>query len=226
MFVTYVKRARGAGSRMETAKELRKLVAFNTLVVTELLTDIRAAFGEITEEKVEVPTVAEPEKGEEKADDDEWQELQTLRKTRPKSDLDTSGKKVQTEITLKDDLELRERMDLYRLYLLFCISGESSGMPMGTQIVVKKDTNEFLRLGQLGSLLGLTSKEVADVHKGFAEQAFRQQAEIILADGQLSKGRVQQLNELQKQLGLPSDAAQKVISNIVNKNAWCYRDCS
>ena len=74
MFVTYVKRARGAGSRMETAKELRKLVAFNTLVVTELLTDIRAAFGEITEEKVEVPKVAEPEKGEEKDDDDEWQE--------------------------------------------------------------------------------------------------------------------------------------------------------
>lgn len=216
VFLTYIKRARGAGSRVESAKELRKMVIFNVLVVTELLTDIKGAFGETTAEKTDdAPKVEEPERKEED-EDDEWQELQTLRKTRPKSDLDLPGRKPQSDITLRDDLELRERTDLYRIYLLFCISGESSGMPMGTQIVVKKDTNEFLRLGQLGNILGLTSKEVADVHKGLAEQAFRQQAQVILADGQLSKARVQQLNELQKQLGLPSESSQKVISNIVN----------
>lgn len=215
VFVTFVKRVRGAGSRVESAKELRKLVVFNVLVVSELVSDIKAAFGEISAAKP-AEVGKEDEKREADEEGEEWQELQTLRKTKPKSDLDVSGKKPQSEITLKDDLDLRERMDLYRIYLLFCISGESSGMPMGTQIVVKKDTNEFLRLGQLGNLLGLSSKEVADVHKGLAEQAFRQQAQVILADGQLSKARVQQLNELQKQLGLPSDAAQKVISSIVN----------
>ncbi|MCO5608125.1 hypothetical protein L7F22_062331 [Adiantum nelumboides] len=215
IFVTFIKRARGAGSRVESAKELRKLVIFNVLVVTELIADIKSAFGEAAVEQTEdAQKVEDQQPAEEK--DTEWQELQTLRKTRPKSDLDISGKKPQFDITVKDDLELRERLDLYRIYLLFCISGESSGMPMGTQIVVKKDNNEFLRLGQLGNLLGLTSKEVADVHKGLAEQAFRQQAQVILADGQLSKARVQQLSELQKQLGLPSDSAQKVISNIVN----------
>lgn len=215
IFVTFVKRARGAGSRVESAKELRKLVIFNVLVVSELLSDIKSAFGETLVEKTDDIEKVE-EKPEADKEGEEWQELQTLRKTKPKSDLDISGKKPQTEITLKDDLELRERTDLYRIYLLFCISGESSGMPMGTQIVVKKDTNEFLRLGQLGNILGLSSKEVADVHKGLAEQAFRQQAQVILADGQLSKARVQQLSELQKQLGLPSDSAQKVISSIVN----------
>ncbi|KAH7443067.1 hypothetical protein KP509_02G017700 [Ceratopteris richardii] len=213
VFIAFVKRARGAGSRVESARELRKLVTFNVLVVTELISDIKSSFGKTMEEKAEDAVKTEEEEIEE--EEDEWQELQTLRKTKPKSD-DISGKKPQFDITLKDDLDLRERLDLYRIYLLFCISGESSGMPMGTQIVVKKDTNEFLRLGQLGNLLGLTSKEVADVHKGLAEQAFRQQAQVILADGQLSKVRVEQLNELQKQLGLPSESAQKVISNIVN----------
>ncbi|MCO5586529.1 hypothetical protein L7F22_040469 [Adiantum nelumboides] len=215
IFVTLIKRARGAGSRVESAKELRKLVIFNVLVVTELISDIKSAFGEAAVEQTEDAQKVEDQQPAE-VEDTEWQELQTLRKTRPKSDVDISGKKPQFDITVKDDLELRERLDLYRIYLLFCISGESSGMPMGTQIVVKKDNNEFLRLGQLGNLLGLTSKEVADVHKGLAEQAFRQQAQVILADGQLSKARVQQLSELQKQLGLPSDSAQKVISNIVN----------
>jgi len=43
------------------------------------------------------------------------------------------------------------------------------------------------------------------VHKNLAEQAFRQQAEVILADGQLTKARVEQLNNLQNQVGLPEE---------------------
>ena len=62
--------------------------------------------------------------------------------------------------------------------------------------------------------MGLTPKEVVDVHRNLAEQAFRQQAQVILADGQLSKARIEQLNELQKQVGLPSESAQKVIKSI------------
>ncbi|KAL6545291.1 hypothetical protein OROGR_009165 [Orobanche gracilis] len=33
---------------------------------------------------------------------------------------------------------------------------------------------------------GLTGKEIMDVHRGLAEQAFRQQAVVLLADGQLT----------------------------------------
>lgn len=220
VFITYIKRSRSAGSRVESARELKKMVIFNNLVVTELLADIKGEPSlETSSEEGEKPKVedSEKEKVEEEVEEEEdWEELQTLRKTRPKSDLELTGRKPQSEITLKDDLELRERTDLYRIYLLYCLSGETTGMPMGTQIVVKKDTNEFLRLGQLGNLLGLTSKEVAEVHKGLAEQAFRQQAQVILADGQLSKARVEQLNELQKQLGLPSESAQKVVRSITN----------
>ncbi|KAI3410812.1 uncharacterized protein J3R85_018414, partial [Psidium guajava] len=62
--------------------------------------------------------------------------------------------------------------------------------------------------------LGLTPKEIVEVHRGLAEQAFRQQAEVILADGQLTKARIEQLNEVQKQVGLPPEYAQKVIKGI------------
>ena len=50
--------------------------------------------------------------------------------------------------------------------------------------------------------------------RSLAEQAFRQQAEVILADGQLTKGRVEKLDELQKQVGLPPQYAQKIIKSV------------
>eukprot|EP00249_Psilotum_nudum_P019718 c27384_g1_i1 orf=318-3365(-) len=211
VFMTYVKRSRSAGSRVESARELKKMVIFNSLVVTKLLANIKG------EPCVETSAEAkEPSEQDTEEEEEEWEMLQTLRKTKPKSDLDIPGRKPQTEITLKDVLELRDRTDLYRTYLLYCLSGETTGMPMGTQIVVQRDNSEFLRLGQLGDLLGLNAMEVAAVHKSLAEQAFRQQAQVILADGKLSKTRVEQLNGLQKQLGLPSESAQKVIRSITD----------
>ncbi|GAB4860218.1 hypothetical protein Ancab_011697 [Ancistrocladus abbreviatus] len=52
-------------------------------------------------------------------------------------------------------------------------------------------------------------KEIVEVHRSLAEQAFRQQAEVILADGQLTKAMIEQLNEAQKQVGRPPEYAQK-----------------
>ncbi|XP_050368674.1 protein TIC110, chloroplastic [Argentina anserina] len=213
IFINYVKRARSAGNRTETAKELKKLIAFNTLVVTELVADIK---GESSDTLTDEPTKVEEEKVEEKVpEDDEWESIQTLRKIRPDKELAAKlGKPGQTEITLKDDLEERERKDLYKTYLLFCITGEVKKIPFGAQITTKKDDSEYLLLNQLGTILGLSSTEVVEVHRSLAEQAFRQQAEVILADGQLTKARLEQLEELQKQVGLPPQYVQKIIKSI------------
>lgn len=209
VFLIYIQRARSAGSRNETAKELKKMIAFNTLVVTRLISDIK---GEPTTSSED----SEPVKEEENKNVDEaWERLQSLRKTRPNKELEaTVGKQGQTEITLKDDLPDRDRTDLYRTYLLFCLSGEVTTMAFGAQITTKKDNSEFLLLNQLGGILGLTAKEIVEIHKSLAEQAFTKQAEVILADGQLTKARIEQLNEVQKQVGLPAELAQKVIKNI------------
>ncbi|KAM1055623.1 hypothetical protein ACFX13_029831 [Malus domestica] len=209
IFINYVKRARSVGSRTESAKELKKMIAFNTLVVTELVADIK---GESSDSATEEP-IKEPET--EVLEDEEWESIQTLRKIRPDKELAAKlGKPGQTEITLKDDLEERERTDLYKTYLLFCITGEVKKIPFGAQITTKKDDSEYVLLNQLGAILGLSTTEIVEVHRSLAEQAFRQQAEVILADGQLTKARVEQLNELQKQVGLPPQYVEKIIKNI------------
>ncbi|KAG5224990.1 chloroplast inner envelope family protein [Salix suchowensis] len=198
-FLNFVRQARMAENRTEGAKALRKLIAFNSLVVTELVADIK---GESSDTPPEEPSK-------------EWESLETLKKIRPSEEIAARmGKPGQTEINLRDDLSERERADLYKTYLLYCLTGEVTRIPFGAQITTKKDDSEYLLLNQLGGILGLTVKEIVEVHRSLAEQAFRQQAEVILADGQLTKARIEQLNELQKQVGLPPEYAQKVIKNI------------
>ncbi|XP_057549314.1 protein TIC110, chloroplastic [Amaranthus tricolor] len=212
IFMNFIKQARAAGSRTESAKILKKMIAFNTLVVTELVADIKG-------ESTDAPTDEEPAKEQEKQieDEEEWESLQTLRKSRPTKELEAKiGKPGQTEITVKDDLSDRERADLYKTYLMYCITGEVTKIPFGAQITTKKDNTEYLYLNQLGDILGLSRKEIVEVHRSLAEQAFRQQAEVILADGQLTKARMEQLDEVQKQVGLPAEYAQKVRENIIN----------
>ncbi|XP_027334604.1 protein TIC110, chloroplastic-like [Abrus precatorius] len=208
IFINYIKRARAAGSRTESAKELKKLIAFNTLVVTQLVKDIKGeSDDESTEDLGKVDVI--------QTDDEDWDSLQTLKKIRPDKELLAKmGKPGQTEITLKDDLPERDRIDLYKIYLLFCLTGEVKRIPFGAEITTKRDDSEYILLNQLGGILGLSGKEIVEVHRGLAEQAFRQQAEVILADGQLTKARVEQLNNLQKQVGLPQEYAQKIIKNI------------
>ncbi|KAJ6349147.1 hypothetical protein OIU77_006684 [Salix suchowensis] len=214
IFLNFVKQARMAENRTEGAKALRKLIAFNSLVVTELVADIK---GESSDTPPEEPSKVEDKKIEEEDEwgDEEWESLETLKKIRPSEEIAAKmGKPGQTEINLKDDLSERERADLYKTYLLYCLTGEVTRIPFGAQITTKKDDSEYLLLNQLGGILGLTVKEIVEVHRSLAEQAFRQQAEVILADGQLTKARIEQLNDLQKQVGLPPEYAQKVIKNI------------
>ncbi|KAK3024369.1 hypothetical protein RJ639_043273 [Escallonia herrerae] len=208
IFISYIQRSRAAGSRTESARELKKMIAFNNLVVTELVADIKGESSDTTSEE----PVKEKEIEVEVEEDDEWESLQSLRKARPSTA--KSGKPSQTEITLKDDLPERDRTDLYKTYLLYCLTGEVTRIPFGAQITTKKDDSEYVLLNQLGGILGLTDKEIVEVHRSLAEQAFRQQAEVILADGQLTKTRIEQLNEVQKQVGLPSQYAQKIIKSI------------
>eukprot|EP00271_Cylindrocystis_brebissonii_P002637 TRINITY_DN13403_c0_g1_i1.p1 TRINITY_DN13403_c0_g1~~TRINITY_DN13403_c0_g1_i1.p1 ORF type:complete len:1135 (-),score=312.95 TRINITY_DN13403_c0_g1_i1:1036-4398(-) len=241
VFLTFAKRARSAVSRTEAGRELKKMVMFSNLAVSQLLDDIRqgsvaAAVGETAallaaaaqeggqQTEATSPTAegngaaaSEKEKEEEEQEaedeiDEELQMLQTLRKTRGA----VREGRPQKEINLRNDLELRERADLYERFLAYAIQGETTGMPMGTTITVQKDDSDYVRLSQLGDILGLSPGEVAMVHQDLAEKAFKQQAQTLLADGQLSATRMKQLKEMQTQLGLPDAPAQKVIQTITS----------
>ncbi|XP_045827336.1 protein TIC110, chloroplastic-like [Trifolium pratense] len=208
VFIVYIKRARSAKNNNASAKELKKLIAFNTLVVTALLQDIKGESADVSTEEPVKEDITEIEEGE-------WGSLQTLRKIRPDKELiEKMGKPGQTEITLKDVLPEKDRTDLYKTFLTYCLTGDVVNIPFGAQITKKKDDTEYLYLNQLGGILGLTGKEIMDVHRGLAEKAFRQQAEVLLADGQLTKARVEQLGKMQKEIGLSQEYAQKIIKNI------------
>nr|AAP54402.2 chloroplast inner envelope protein, putative, expressed [Oryza sativa Japonica Group] len=214
LFLNYIQRAKAAGNRIETAKELKKMISFNTVVVSELLADIK---GEpTTAEPQTSDATSEPEVSESEGDDEyEWEQLETLRKTRPDKELrEKLAKSSQKEITLKDDIPLRDRAELYETYLVFCVTGETTNVSFGTAISTKKDNSEYLMLKQLGDILGLTRKEAQNVHIKMAEKAFVQQAEVILADGKLTEAKADQLAKIQKQVGLPTEYAQKIIKNI------------
>lgn len=63
-------------------------------------------------------------------------------------------------------------------------------------------------LNQVGEILGLTSKEILDIHRSLAEEAFRKKAEAIITDGALTEGIIEQLNKVQEEVGLPPQYAQ------------------
>ncbi len=80
------------------------MTAFNTLVVTELLADIK---GEVSDTSQEEPIKEEEQQIDE--EEEEWESPQTLRKIKPSKELSEKlGKSGQTEITLKDDLPYRD----------------------------------------------------------------------------------------------------------------------
>ncbi|KAI4307577.1 hypothetical protein L6164_030749 [Bauhinia variegata] len=135
----------------------------------------RAAGRESADTSIEEPVKEEVTQTE----DEEWDYIQTLRKIKPDKELLVKlGKPGQTEINLSDDLPERDRTDLYKTYLLFCITGEVTKVPFGAQITTKKDDSEYV-LNQLGGILGMSGKEIVEVHRSLAEQAFRQQAEVF-----------------------------------------------
>ncbi|CAN1266359.1 Protein TIC110, chloroplastic [Linum perenne] len=206
VLMTYVKRARSAEDRAKTAEQLKKLVYFNHFVLTRLVAGIK---GESSDDKpkdlVKEETI-QTEGG--------WESLASLKKMKYSGEAAPGAEPGQTEINLKDDLPLRDRTDLFRKYLIFCLSGQVQVLPFGASS--KPSDSEFVFLCRLGEILGLTDEQIVDVHKEVAEITFKKQAEVILADGQLTKSKVDQLEDVRKQIGYPEEHAQKAIKDITS----------
>jgi hypothetical protein len=124
----------------------------------------------------------------------------------------------QKDITVTDeDFSKQERLDIYKTYLTYCMTGEVVTLPMGGTIVLERDQSEFARLSQLGDLLDLSQLDVYQVHSGMAEEAFKMQAEAVAPGGVLSDdGRVE-LKEMAQKMGIADEKAEKIIRKVTNK---------
>lgn len=125
--------------------------------------------------------------------------------------------KAQKEINLAKDLELRDRQDIYKNFLMYCMQGDVVTLGMGSTMAVERDEQEFARLQQLGDVLGLNQMEVSTVHQGLAEQAFRMQVQSVAGDGNMNKEREASLEEYRQKLGLSPDQAGKIIKGVTNQ---------
>jgi len=253
VFQSCIKTAKGKSTRLEQAKELKKMVFFSNLVVSPLLKALKPptkeelererAQEEIQKIMKEAQEMTDKEDAEEKAKA-EGKDAKTKNKEEKaegkedKGDslsktaaavstalggetmtLDGKQVKVQSQkvITMAEEMELRDRTELYRNYLLYCMSGDQVDLPMGSTVQIERDQTEFLRLAQLGDILGLTSKDVQDVHTGLSEKAFQTNVQQALGDGQLTKERSAYLKDLQGQLGLTDEAAQTIIRGVMSQ---------
>jgi len=159
---------------------------------------------------------AAPAPAEEETEEQKKERLAREEQAKMQAEMMEEVGKAQKVITLGDEMSLSDRQDLYKNFLIYAMTGETISGPMGIQVKTKRDQKDFARLAQLGELLGLSQMEMASVQSGFAEQAFKAQAEDMLADGRVTKDRMDKLGALQKQMGLADEAAQKIVKGITS----------
>lgn len=177
------------------------------------------------EVNAEVPS-EEAKEGEEEEDEDGEVKPKSLEKAQAAAAARSTGERVgdggavmrsQKDVTLAKDLEVRDRVDIYRNFLLYCMTGDVVQGPMGVTMVTERDESEFARLSQLGDVLGLTQMDIYQVHQGLAEQAFKSQVQQIMSDGMLTPERAASLESVRSQMGLPKEAADKIIKGLQNQ---------
>ncbi|ABO97080.1 Tic110 family transporter: chloroplast inner envelope protein Tic110 [Ostreococcus lucimarinus CCE9901] len=208
----FIRTSKSIRNKTDAQKEIRKMIFYNQGVVTPLVQDVTKAKAEAAAEELasllkEAQEAAAKEEAEEKA-----------KAAAEATAAEPEAAAEPTEVTLAEDMDVVTRQAMYREYLMFCMTGDQVNAPMGVRINIERDQSEFKRLSQLGDILGLNMMEVGQVHKDLADKAFRTQAEQMLGDGRgLTADRAEKLKEIQTQLNLPEDEAQKIIKGITSQ---------
>ncbi|GMH36433.1 hypothetical protein BSKO_04301 [Bryopsis sp. KO-2023] len=245
-FLKFISQSRLKANRLEAAKELKKMVFFSNVVVSPMLEEVKgidsskmaAAQAEFEDTLAEAKRMAEAEENAKKGESSDGESAgdeasastdpeampSSLKKSKEGAESFKESDEVgdvkmssQKEITLKEDLDLRDRVDIYRNYLIYCMSGDVLSMPMGGTVVLERDTSEFGRLSQLGDVLGLSPMDVMKVHTDMAEDAYRNQVKAILADGMLTKEKTDSLSEMREKLGLTKEQGDKIVRGVQNE---------
>ena len=172
VWLGFIRESRNKANRLDAAKELKNVVLFNQYVVTPLVSSIRrsvteAAAAEIAELLKQAKEAAAAEEAAEAAPVDAASATVDVTPGSVSSEAKVAAAaqkaevQLQKEVTLAADLPLNQRQDLYRNYLLYCMTGDQVYAPMGTTITIERDATEFERLSQLGDVLGLSPLDVS-----------------------------------------------------------------
>merc|ERR1719235_1779177 len=161
-----VQRVRSTRDQVAAAQELKKIVFYSNFVLTPLVEEIDPSIAEETEKRAEEEKIddmkwageedssAEEAKAEEPVASSSAEEAtpSTLKKAKAGDSKQSGRERGQKVITLKEEMDVRDRQDLYRQYLLYCMQGEVRKLGMGSSIVLERDESEFARLIQLGDV--------------------------------------------------------------------------
>ena len=237
----YISTSRTQKDRISAAKEIKKMIFFSNLVLAPVVGDLKteeerqAEKDAIAQQKEiqELMAKAKSEAAKEEVKNEEKEAegffdsnpttdtpVQPEPETEEKPATDASKEEEvsgQKDINLAKDMELQDRVDVYRNYLMYCMTGDVITGPMGVQMVAERDEKEFGRLSQLGDILGLTQFDVMKVHQDLAEQAFKGQVEQYMTGGSLTPDKAEALEKLRESMGLPKETADKVIKSFQNK---------
>merc|ERR1719158_995100 len=137
-----VQRVRSQRDQVAAAQELKKLVYYSNFVLTPLVEEIDPAVAEENKKRAEQAeimeimakaqdeeeTLASPSSSDAAAE----ATPSTLKKAKSGDSKQSAKERGQKVITLKDEMEIRDRQDLYRQYLLYCMQGEVRKLGMGS----------------------------------------------------------------------------------------------
>lgn len=236
----YISTSRTQKDRISAAKEIKKMIFFSNLVLAPVVGDLKteeekqAEKDAIAQQKEiqELMAKAKEEAAKEESKDESKEsagffdanptteaekETEAEEPSKDSSDKEDDAVVGQKDINLAKDMELPDRVDVYRNYLMYCMTGDVITGPMGVQMVAERDEKEFSRLSQLGDILGLTQFDVMKVHQDLAEQAFKGQVEQYMTGGVLTPDKAEALEKLRESMGLPKETADKVIKSFQNK---------
>lgn len=240
-FRSYIKLAQKEVDKKDAAARYKKLVQFNAVVVTPILDKIKgleAAQKELADILAQAVKAAKVEEEAEKAGsaaaaaataDSESssggaeapaKELEQVKKAimAQRGEFGDDERKGQREITLKDDLEVAARAEIYKNYLMHTMQTDTIELPVGGMIRRRTSESEraaeMARLQALGDILGMSQAEVAAVHGDLAEQAFRVQAQDLFRTGDFNEEKVQQLEGMRQQLGLTKERADTILKSV------------
>jgi hypothetical protein len=175
VLMQFVSAYRNKIKRHDASKELRNMILFSNFVVSPILDD-----GQGNGEKNLISRSEQKDKHPKVWKIDSFNKKNEKNISLQESSYQLAYHKIHgKKLNLIFDLDLKDRLIIYKNYLQYCITGDVVKLGLGSTIVLEKNQKEFAYLKKLGDILGLNNLNIANTHQNIAETAFKMQEKQI-----------------------------------------------